>query len=290
MELSEINFRDPYVLPDKDMYYMYGTTVFMGKADNFVCYKSADLKSWEGPVEIFHRPESFWADQCYWAPECYAYDGRYFFLTTMGSENRKKGIQIMTCDSPDGRYTPVGSGPVTPEEWTCIDGTLYWENNTPYLIFSHSFEDGEESAICGMPLNEKLTGQAGAVFKMFEARQAPWARPCPWSKEEFGIDGEIYLADGPCLYRTARGSLLMIWSSWGEHGYTVGIARSTDGTLHGTWEQQAEPLFKEGGGHGMIFNDREGKTYYILHTPNEPSMERPKLYELLEKDDTVVLK
>lgn len=290
MKLGEIHLRDPYILLDGDMYYLYGTTVFMGPAEHFICYKSSDLKDWEGPVEIFRRTADFWADQCFWAPECYAHDGKYYFLTTMGSNTRKKGIQVLKSGRPDGRYVPLTDVPLTPPEWTCIDGTLYWEGQTPYLVFSHSFEDGQESAMCAMAMSEDLKSPAGEIFSLFEAREAPWGRPCPWGKAEFGLDGDIYLADGPCLYKSTGGALMMVWSSWGETGYTVGVAHSSDGTLRGSWTQDKTPLFKEGGGHGMIFADKSGKTYYVLHSPNEPSMERPRIYEIEEKGGTIVLK
>ena len=289
MKLSEINFRDPFILATEGMYYMYGTTVFHGNAQNFVCYKSPDLENWEGPIEIFRRSEDFWADRCYWAPECYAHNGQYYFLTTMGSDSRKKGIQVMTCTRPDGIFTPLGDGPVTPEGWTCIDGTLYWEDGKPWLVFSRSFEDGEESTICAMPMSDDLSQPDGEIVTLFAAKDAPWACPCPWAEAEFGLEGEIYLSDGPCLYRTSGDDLLMIWSSWGQGGYTVGVARSVSGRLAGPWEQQEVPLFREGG-HGMIFTDREGRKFYVLHSPNEPSTERPRLYELLENGHTLVLK
>ena len=73
MKLTDINIRDPYILCSGDWYYMYGTRAetCWGAAEGFDCFKSKDLENWEGPFEIFHRPEDFWADRCFWAPECY---------------------------------------------------------------------------------------------------------------------------------------------------------------------------------------------------------------------------
>ena len=62
MKLTDINIRDPYILCSGDWYYMYGTRAetCWGAAEGFDCFKSKDLENWEGPFEIFHRPEGFW--------------------------------------------------------------------------------------------------------------------------------------------------------------------------------------------------------------------------------------
>ena len=79
MKLTDINIRDPYILCSGDWYYMYGTRAetCWGAAEGFDCFKSKDLENWEGPFEIFHKPEDFWADRCFWAPECYEINGKY---------------------------------------------------------------------------------------------------------------------------------------------------------------------------------------------------------------------
>jgi arabinan endo-1,5-alpha-L-arabinosidase len=74
MKSKEINIRDPYILPYDGKYYLYGTrseTAFVGQAYGFDVYVSDDLKNWEGPFEVFPRPEGFWSEKSYWAPEVY---------------------------------------------------------------------------------------------------------------------------------------------------------------------------------------------------------------------------
>ena len=62
---EKVNIRDPYILLHEGIYYLYGTrsATCWGEADGFDCYKSEDLENWEGPIEIFHRPEGFFADR-----------------------------------------------------------------------------------------------------------------------------------------------------------------------------------------------------------------------------------
>ena len=153
MKLTDINIRDPYILCSGDWYYMYGTRAetCWGAAEGFDCFKSKDLENWEGPFEIFHKPEDFWADRCFWAPECYEISGKYYLVATFGSE-KHKGIQILQSDTPDGTFQIMTETPLTPDDWNCIDGMLYQEKEKIYLIFSHSFEDVPAGDMCMVEL------------------------------------------------------------------------------------------------------------------------------------------
>ena len=217
MKTNEINIRDPYVLLHEDRYYLYGTRSesCWGEADGFDCYVSADRENWEGPVEIFHRPEGFWADRAYWAPECVYYRDAFFLITTLGAADRKKGIYVLRSDSPLGPFAPYGVC-LTPEDWSCIDGTLFFEEGQPWLIFSHSFEDDPKGDMCLLPLKEDLSAAVGEPVTLFSAAEAPWARPVPFAKAEFGMDGDVYFTDGPCVKKLHDGELIMTWSSWSE--------------------------------------------------------------------------
>lgn len=83
----------------------------------------------------------------------------------------------------------------------------------------------------------------------------------------------------------------MIWSSFSNGNYAVGIAESTSGTVFGPWKQQTEPLFTKDGGHGMIFTAFDGKPYIVLHQPNNPGgAERAKLFELEDLGHTIKIK
>ena len=76
MKRTDINIRDPFVLVKDGKYYMYGSrgeTVW-GLADGFDVYVSKDLEEFDGPYEVFRRPEGFWADRHYWAPEVHEYN------------------------------------------------------------------------------------------------------------------------------------------------------------------------------------------------------------------------
>lgn len=281
IQLNDINIRDPYVLLYEGKYYLYGTrsATCWGPADGFDCYVSSDLVNWEGPIEIFHRPEGFFADREYWAPECIYYRGAFYLITTFGGEDRKKGIYILQSESPTGPFQ-IYSDRLTPENWVSIDGNIYFEGNIPYLFFSHSFEDTPDGDMCIMQLSEDLKCAAGEPAVLFSANEADWAKPVPFANVEFGMEGDVYFTDGPFVMKLEDGKLYMTWSSWGESGYAVGVAVSESGSVKGPWKQTMPPIFPVNGGHGMMFRDKEGMLRFTLHFPNDIYKERPRFMNL----------
>ena len=79
----------------------------------------------------------------------------------------------------------------------------------------------------------------------------------------------------------------MIWSSFTPTGYTTGIAISQSGKVHGPWNHQPEPLFKDDGGHGTIFRTFDGTLMLVLHCPNRGPHERAHLFELEDTGTTI---
>lgn len=276
MKTNEVNIRDPFVLTHNGKYYLYGTrsATCWGPADGFDCYVSADLENWDGPVEIFRRPDGFFADRQYWAPECVYYNGCFYIFTTFGAADRNKGIYVLKSGSPTGPFHPFGRR-LTPEDWVCIDGTVWFEGDTPWLVFSHSFEDSPDGDICAVRLSADLSRAETRPVKLFSAREAPWARPVPFAKGEFGMDGDVYFTDGPYITKPDGSRLYMTWSSWSEHGYAVGTAVSDSGMIQGPWRQEPVPIFPANGGHGMMFRDLEGGLVFTLHFPNDKYLEHP---------------
>ena len=285
MLLSEINLRDPYVLPFEGRYYLYGTrgATCWGPADGFDVYTSADLRHWSAPQACFHNDGSFWADRDYWAPEVHVYDGAFYMFASFKSNERRRGTAILRAESPLGPFVPWSDGPVTPPEWACLDGTFYVdENGAPWMVFCHEWVQAGDGTVCAIPLTADLRGAAGSPTVLFHASEADW---CSLKHHSSGIDG--YVTDGPFLRRLADGSLVCLWSSFSEHGYTEAQARSESGTLQGPW-RQVPPLFWADGGHGMVFQSFEGELLLALHSPNIHLEERPCFYPVREADGRLV--
>lgn len=290
MKSSDIVIRDPFVLLVDGTYYMYGTrsATCWGEADGFDCYASNDLIEWKGPFEVFHKSEDFFADRCYWAPECYAYQDKFFLITTFGAAAKKKGIYALCAESPLGPFVPWGEE-LTPPDWNSIDGTLWFEGQTPWLVFSHPFEDVPSGDMCCVRLKQDLSAPDGAPEKLFSAPQAPWAKPIPFAKKEFGMDGDVYFTDGPCLMQIDSVGLCMTWSSWGLNGYAAGVAVSESGMLCGPWKHISEPIFPDNGGHGMMFHNKKDELIFAYHSPNDKLKEHPQFADVNVKSNKINL-
>jgi hypothetical protein len=115
---------------------------------------------------------------------------------------------------------------------------------------------------------------------LFSAAEAPWPKPVPFAKEEFGIEGDCYFTDGPFALEDPDGKLHIYWSSWCTNGYAVGEAVSESGEISGPWKHLDHLIFPENGGHGMAFRKFDGSLTYTLHYPNDKYKEHPIFIEL----------
>lgn len=275
MRLSEIHLRDPFILPDKGIYYLYGTrgATCWGRADGFDVYTSMNLTEWNGPFPAFTRPDGFWADRNFWAPEVHLYCGRYFMFASFKSGDQCRGTQILAADAPIGPFLPYSDGPVTPRDWECLDGTLYVENGTPYMVFCHEWLQVKDGEMCAMPLREDLRAAAGDPVVLFRASEPDWADK----------GAEHYVTDGPFLFRGPSGKLLMCWSSSRNGIYCQAISCSSNGLLLGQWRHHPKLLISRDGGHGMIFSSFDGQLFFICHQPNQHPLERPQLIKMEEQ-------
>ena len=304
MTLSEIQIRDPFVLPvpSTGTYHLFGTTdknCWQGPGTGFDSYRSRDLLTWEGPFPAFRPAPGFWADTQFWAPEAHAHGGRFFLLATFKAGGRCRGTQVLVADAPDGLFVPWSDGPVTPPDRECLDGTLHVDaDGVPWMVFCHEWAQIRDGGMCALPLSGDLRRAAGAPVELFHASDAPWVHPLPGvEKQEIveAIDeapapaGPCYVTDGPFLHRTADGTLLMLWSSFGTSGYAMGLARSGSGTVRGPWTHDPAPLWVEDGGHGMFFRAFDGRLFLTLHQPNVTPRERARLHEAEEDGGTLRL-
>ena len=279
---NDIQIRDPFVLPveQEKRYYLFGTTdkdPWNAPGLGFNCYKSNDLQNWDGPIPAFRRPPHFWGRRHFWAPEVHPYKGRFFMFATFAGDGIRQGTAILASETPDGPYIPHSDGAVTPKDWEGLDGTFFVEDGQPWMVFCREWVQVQDGQICAMRLTGDLTRPATEPTVLFRASEAPWIRPHVWE----GKDN--YVTDGPFMYRTASGELLMMWSSFDEHGYAVGIAVSESGKLCGPWKHHPEPLYSGDGGHGMLFKTFDGKLKLALHSPNDTPNERPIFIPVQDK-------
>ena len=292
--VSEIRIRDPFILPynGSGLYYMYAQIHNRDKEApaGVEVYWSLNLKQWAGPERVLALPEGFWGSRTVWAPEVHAYDGRYFLFATMHPQHEKlvdgmgqKGTQIFVADSPTGPFAPFANRPHLNPEWMTLDGTLYVEEGQPWMVFCHEWGQVKDGTMELIKLKNDLSETEGKPTTLFTASQAPWA-------EGFGENKDNFVTDGPSLFKTKTGTLLMIWSTIGKGStYKQGMAVSESGKLSGPWKQLGPPLIENDGGHGMIFKSFAGDLLLAIHQPNKGDLERLHLFNINDAGDRVEL-
>lgn len=296
VQLTELRARDACVVPDPATrnYTMYFSSRGPNRRAAVVAYTSPDLESWTGPHVVFERPAEWWADRGIWAPEMQAYNGKYYLFLTFDSSHEfpeqwrnwrprvKRASQILVADQPLGPFEPFANKPTLPEDMMTLDGTLFVEDGVPYMVFCHEWVQIKDGTINFIQLAPDLSATVGEPKRMFHASDAPWAK----KQEPEGCT----VTDGPWFHRTKSGKLLMLWSSFTDRGYAVGIATSASGKLAGPWTQAEKPLYDRDGGHPMLFRRFDGQLMLALHSPNQTPNERMHFFPVEEVGDTLVLK
>ncbi len=291
INLDDIKMRDVCILADDatQTYYMIGPAWRNGVR----AYTSKDLKNWYGPTVIFQAPDDIWGDieiRGIWAPELHKYKGKYYLFLTFNTNNEfleqwrdwlprvTRGSQVLEADSPMGPFKPFQNRSTLPPDMMTLDGTLWEEDDTPYMVFCHEWVQIKDGTVEYVQLKDDLSEIVGEPKRLFDGSDAVWSQKSP----QYGC----HVTDGPYLYTGKTGKLYMIWTSGGYTGYTCGIAISQSGKLEGLWEQQEEPLYGEDGGHGMLFTTFDGKLMMVLHSPNNRDAQ-PRLFEMEDTGETL---
>lgn len=302
LRLWEFHVHDPWILPHEETrtYYLYTAgrpELLSTNRAGVVTYKSKDMKDWAGPYVVFMVPDGIWANptEGAWAPEVHRYNGRFYLFVTLHNSERIidrppdawrithwRGTTIAVADSPEGPFVVLKTNaPVPPAEFMSLDGTLYIEDGVPWMVYAHEWVQIIDGTMEAIPLKPDLSDAAGAPIHLFKASDAPWinAQRKPSKREN------RYVTDGPELFRTKTGQLLMLWSSYDKDGYVQTVARSKSGKLAGPWEQ-LEPLVRGDSGHGMLFRTFEGQLMLVLHHPFGRNA-RAKLYDIEDMGDNL---
>ena len=284
--------RDPFLLRHNGIYYMYGTGVSndVNWADTtYDCWRN-DTGRLDGTWQHIDKPiyvRPALAEKNLWAPEVHYVDGAFYLVTTyFNAHTQHRGTTILRADSPEGLFTEITDGTITPDNWDCIDGTLYIDpDGQKWLVFVHEWTCTPDhvGTMAAAKLSDDLTHLITEPIELFRSDEPIWAK------------GKI--TDGCFMYRTHSGRLLMLWSNFDEGGYCEAIAFSDNGNIDGKWHHEEKPIFTRGmvgdfdGGHGMVFTDVGGKSWLCLHSPNNPTENRkemPILIPVCEKNDTLV--
>ena len=283
---TDFRIRDPFVLADGGVYYLYESKPWDGGRGVFV-RRSVDLEHWTEKVQVMRVADDLPVRKV-WAPEVHKYNDSYYLFVTLTMKDgayqiaslvpgREKmvsprGTWVYKAESPMGPFAPVKNGPVPPQDWMTLDGTLYVEDGQPYMVFCHEWCQMKDGRMCYAPLAPDFASFSAAPTTMFKASDA---------MKDAGV-----ITDGPFLYRSPKGdALYMIWSNTLKRegkknpDYCVFVRKSSGGRLAGPWSRD-ELLFSKDGGHGMIFKTFDGRLMLTLHQPNVSPNERMALFEV----------
>lgn len=273
--------RDPFILVHNGTYYAYGT--------GWGCFKntSGSLESGWEYIGVVASVDPSRDGGAHWAPEVYNYNGSFYMITTYkNSTTNKHGCTVLRSDSPEGPFTEISNGTITPAGWDSIDGTLYVDKDgTPWMIFVREWTSapGGVGSFAAAQLSDDLTHFVTEPFELFRANEPEWAA--------------MSVTDACFMYTTKDGELLMLWSNFDSDGYVSAVARSSDGTLKGEWSHDEDLLFSKSlsvtydGGHAMIFTALDGNMYIALHSPNTAETnrkEKPVFIAIKEENGSLV--
>ena len=280
---KDINIRDPFILCEDGRYYMYGTRAenFGRKTGGFDVYVSTDLVNWSQPIECFNSEVHGMNHEVNWAPEVHKYNGAYYMFATFTREScNLRGTFILKADNPLGPFAPHSKGAVTPEEWECLDGTLYIsKEGKPYIVFCHEHTQIIDGTICYTPLSDNLTESVGETVTLFKASEPYWADKCT-DKNEHRI------TDGPYMYRTETDELLMLWSTFIKGNYAECLVKFNGGEIGAEFEH-LPPIVDNDGGHGMVFKDFDGNLQLTYHAPNKTGFEHPYFVKVKDNGERI---
>lgn len=286
--LADIQIRAPSIVADatEGVYRLYGTTGYGGPRDaphGFPVRISRDLKEWSEPKSVLSRITGPQEADFFWAPKVHRYRGRWYLFATFGHgvsvlKPRARYSSIFVSDSPDGPFVPHSDGPVTPLGWLAIGATLHVDAaEQPWLVFCREWVQTRNGEVHAIRLGPDLKRTAGETHLLFRAGEAAWSTS---QKSELGEGYRV--ADAPWLHRNADGTLLLLWSSFGQGGYLTGVARSAGGDIAGPWVQAPEPFPLADSGHAMTFRTFDDQLWLLLHSPNRPGHERARFRRLRE--------
>lgn len=303
---EEIRIRDPYVVAHEGKYYLYSSTAygqagaqFDGDKLEVAVYVGRDLTDWEEPKVVFSYtpgPDSPLREDL-WAPEVHLYNGKFYAFLSVKNSTGLRGTYIAVSDRPDGQFRLLSEEPATPIEISAIDGTLYVEDEVPYIVYSkdwpHNFVE-EKGAYVGeiwaRRLKEDLSAGEGEAFRLFASCDVPVSKATPHRLVWEGKDSVRYGSDAPFLTRLTDGTLFLTWSPYLQNNYVVLGAVSESGRLRGPWRHIDQPVFDANGGHAMFFRNFDGRRMMCIHQPEKWGEERLRCMEVIEKDGELVIK
>ena len=140
MKREDLHIRDPFIYTENGIYYLLGTTGSdtWERGSDLVLYVSRDLERFEKKC-VLVTDGSLTSYKNIWAPELHLYRGKYYLILSVFRDDIGRGSLIFVSDALDETFKMLTGKYITPEDWGCLDATLFIYKNTPYLCFSNEW-------------------------------------------------------------------------------------------------------------------------------------------------------
>lgn len=271
-----ISLADPTIFYHKGIYYLYGTGDDKSNNQGFVVHTSRDLKTWSKPIGAtkgyaLKKGDAF-GNSGFWAPQVFYYNNK-FYMTYTADEH----IAIATSDSPLGPFKQQEKKPIIPERRN-IDSYIFIDDDGKKFLYHVIVADGG-NRIYVAEMEDDFSGiRKQTLTKCIEA-------DTNWENTE---KAEWTVTEGPTVIKK-NGLYYMVYSAndFRSKDYAVGYAVSESPL--GPWKKyEGNPLlsrgnsYKNGSGHGDLFQDDKGNWHYVFHTHVSENTVGPRKTALLK--------
>lgn len=292
---SEIQIRDPFVALDQGRYWLFGSTdpnIWTGPGRGFDCYTLDRPLHLGGAGRGVRRTPRLRG-----APRTLRGAGGAPARRALVPVRHLQGAGTPACvarpraDTAQGPYEPWSAGLITPEGWQCLDATLFVaDDGTPWTVFCREWQQVHDGGMWAMPLTPDLRRAAGRNPRCGCSTRPRRPGRGRWCCRYYqGTSVRLLRHRRPVPASDGLGTLLLLWSSFTDAGYAMGVARSASGLVTGPWVHDPEPLIDGGCGHGMVFRGLDGELRATYHTPNSTPGERLVIRTLIEDGDRLRL-
>ena len=218
------DFADPYVLIDKDTYYVYTTG-----CSGIRIYKTQDLKKFSLYTSKALADTSDYT--CFWAPEVYYHNSKYYMFYTgirqvPETNTDDRMILVAESDSPTGPF--VNSTIVNSQVPVPIDASVFFDDDGKIYLYTKRElnESGSFNGIGTSLFVEELNDDMRTVKEDVSPVNVLTLDPAYSNNSQNTSDyWERYLIEGPfVIKRNNKYYLMYSTGSYKNYTYAVGYA------------------------------------------------------------------
>lgn len=137
--------------------------------------------------------------------EMYEYNGKFYLIFSAQGYNGLHSIEIAVCDTPNGKFKPLGDSPFYSPDFSVIDGSLFFDDDGRiYMYYSkdcstNTVNGKRTSQTWGVEVKSDFSGTIGEHVLISTPEQA-------WELKS----GSVLWNEGPVGFQGKRDILSLI--------------------------------------------------------------------------------